>query len=166
MAENVMLQLFVSFAKVSDGIKRMFFGMLIAFFNEAALIFDASFEQVIGLRISGLINGGKISHNFEEFLKILLHIIQESCFGLSDVTVILFLMVTLFYFKTKSEKQFAQIRTSYEQKLRELKKELQNQDDVFRYTMAGLKKTEKQSVKLNQHMFQQLRSTEKVLIKL
>lgn len=74
-------------------------------------------------------------------------------------------MVTLFYYKSKSVKQFAQIRTSYEQKLSELKRELQNQDDVFCHTMAGLKKAEKQSVELNRFMFQQLRSTEKVLIK-
>ena len=163
--EEAMLQLFLSFAKVADGFKRMVFGLLIAFLKEAAMIFEVSFEQVIGLRISGLINCSKIFHNFEEFLKILMHIIQESCFGLSDVTAILCLMVALFYFKSKSVKQFAQIFMSYEQKLSELKGELKSQDDVFRYTMAGLKKAEKQSVELNCRMFQQLRSTEKVLIK-
>ena len=165
MMEDVMLQLFLSFAKVSDGFKRLVFGLLIAFLKEAAIILDVSFEQVIGLRFSGLINYSKISDSFEEFLRILMHILHESCFGLSDVTVIFCLMVTLFYYKSKSVKQFAQIRTLYEQKLSELKRELQNQDDVFCHTMAGLKKAEKQSVELNRFMFQQLRSTEKVLIK-
>ena len=165
MMEDVMLQLFLSFAKVSDGFKRLVFGLLIAFLKEAAIILDVSFEQVIGLRFSGLINYSKISDSFEEFLRILMQILHESCFGLSDVTVIFCLMVTLFYYKSKSVKQFAQIRTSYEQKLSELKRELQNQDDAFCYTMAGLKKAEKQSVELNRFMFQQLRSTEKVLIK-
>ena len=157
--ENIWIALFLSFTKVKAEALILIMNIIRTVQNNIIEKINYLFEKIFQKPISDFINISELQNFIMENL-------QNSGFEFKDIIGIVILIATIIYLKTEHEKSVKRVQFFYKQKLGELKEEIGKQDKIFRYTIHGLYKTERQSVDLNLHMFAQLRSTEKALIKL